>query len=112
MACRRHFSCHLRPVSDRNVWDGIRSLCGAGPAEHGLAEKNSDSEMLHAMPTALPSLTVTHVLSCRPMMSDIMMKWRAGATAAVNCGVCQAGTYGTGSGLSQDAEGNDYAKSC
>jgi hypothetical protein len=28
-----------------------------------------------------------------------LIEWFAGATAAVNCGLCQAGTYATGAGL-------------
>ncbi len=47
----------------------------------------------------LLSLAVPGDDSCLAISRDLtLMVWTAGATSSLNCSLCEAGTYGTGSG--------------
>ena len=87
------------------------SLCQAGTYGTGSGEglrikiSFSDPYILHAALLATFSLFSPFHLSLRLGRSMLRAEtfWlgvteRAGATASVNCSLCQAGTYGTGSG--------------
>lgn len=89
MSCRRHIRSQLQPVRARDLLDGIRSGCTGGSASS--LHPESCRRAVLARPCG-PGCKEAERFD-----SDGMV-WRAGATADVNCSLCQAGTYGTGSG--------------
>ena len=71
--CRRFFTWQLRPVRGRDLLDRIRSGC-------------HDFSCNFQRITCLISQELSQVI------------WSAGSATAANCSLCEAGTFGTGSG--------------
>jgi hypothetical protein len=77
------------------------SLCQAGTYLTGSGQGTKDT--VHTLPCVRCVLarprqpsSVCLAVTSKPVVA--LMVLRAGATAAVDCSLCQAGTYGTGSG--------------
>jgi hypothetical protein len=85
MACRHHCRPQLQPVPGRDLLYRIRSGC-----------KGLSGSCICTVTSCAPWILVCMTMTFKPAV--MLMVWPAGATTDLNCSLCQAGTYGTGSG--------------
>ena len=98
-ACRRDSKRQLQPVPGGDLWDWVR---------WGSQNETCFCYIQHVMHISLVATIFVFVffvfwlmrnmLSADLQTSFLCVAGRAGATASVSCSLCQAGTYGTGSG--------------